>query len=144
MVQMAFCDLSHTYHKQVTNVSPTCFCHPTVVNFDVSPKAHDRRCEYKFLFLLTILDIRNDHNNGYDIKNDHNNGYDIRNGRNNGYDIRNDHNNGYDIKNDRNNRYDIRNDHNNPYDIRKERNNGYMLSEIPTIMHYITTIMEMI
>ena len=27
---MAFCDLSHTYHKQVTNVSPACFCHPTV------------------------------------------------------------------------------------------------------------------
>ena len=25
MVQMAFCDLSHTYHKQVTNVSPACF-----------------------------------------------------------------------------------------------------------------------
>ena len=30
MVQMAFCDLLHTYHKQVTNVSPACFCHPTV------------------------------------------------------------------------------------------------------------------
>ena len=36
MVQMAFCDLSHTYHKQVTNVSSACFCHPTVRNFDVS------------------------------------------------------------------------------------------------------------
>ena len=36
MVQMAFCDLSHTFHKQVTNVSPACFCHPTVGNFDVS------------------------------------------------------------------------------------------------------------
>ena len=35
MVQMAFCDLSHTYHKQVTNVSPACFCHPTVGTFDV-------------------------------------------------------------------------------------------------------------
>ena len=33
-----FCDLSHTYHKQVTNVSPECFCHPTMGNFDVSPK----------------------------------------------------------------------------------------------------------
>ena len=39
MVQMAFCDLSHTYHKQVTDVSPACFCHPTVGNFDISPKA---------------------------------------------------------------------------------------------------------
>ena len=37
MVQMALCDLLHTYHKQVTNVSPACFCHPTVGNFDVSP-----------------------------------------------------------------------------------------------------------
>ena len=37
MGQMAFCDLSHTYHKQVTNISPACFCHPTVGNFDVSP-----------------------------------------------------------------------------------------------------------
>ena len=35
---MAFCDLSLKYHKQVTNVSPACFCHPTVGNFDVSPK----------------------------------------------------------------------------------------------------------
>ena len=33
MVQMAFFDLSHTYHKQVINVSPACFCHPTVVIF---------------------------------------------------------------------------------------------------------------
>ena len=38
MVQMAFCDLSHTYHKQVTNVSPACFCDPTVENLDVSFK----------------------------------------------------------------------------------------------------------
>ena len=38
MVQMAFCDLSHTYLKQVTNVSPACFCHPTLGDFDVSPK----------------------------------------------------------------------------------------------------------
>ena len=38
MVQMAFCDLLHTYHKQVANVSPACFCHPTVGNFDVSSK----------------------------------------------------------------------------------------------------------
>ena len=37
MVQMAYCDLSHTYYKQVTNVSPACFCHPTLGNFDVSP-----------------------------------------------------------------------------------------------------------
>ena len=37
MVQMGFCDLSHTYHKQVTNVYLACFCHPTVGNFDVSP-----------------------------------------------------------------------------------------------------------
>ena len=37
MVQMAFCDLSLTFHKQVTNVSLACFCHATVVNFDVSP-----------------------------------------------------------------------------------------------------------
>ena len=34
---MAFYDLSHTYHKQVTKVSPACFCHPSVGNFDVSP-----------------------------------------------------------------------------------------------------------
>ena len=40
MVQMAFCDLSHTFHKKVTNVSPTCFCHPTVGNFDVSTNAY--------------------------------------------------------------------------------------------------------
>ena len=40
MVQVAFCDLSHTYHKQVTNVSPACFCHPTVWNVDVSPYVH--------------------------------------------------------------------------------------------------------
>ena len=32
---MAFCDLLHTYHSQVTNVSPA--CDPTVGNFDVSP-----------------------------------------------------------------------------------------------------------
>ena len=38
MEEMAFCDLSHTYHKQVTNVSPACFCHPTMGNFDVSAK----------------------------------------------------------------------------------------------------------
>ena len=38
MVQMAFCIHMHTYHKQVTNVSPACFCHPTAGNFDVSPK----------------------------------------------------------------------------------------------------------
>ena len=41
MVQMAFCDLFHTYHKQVTNVSPACFCHPTVGNFYVSPNSKD-------------------------------------------------------------------------------------------------------
>ena len=40
MVQMGFCDLSHTFHKQVTNVSPECFCNPTVGNFDVSPKLY--------------------------------------------------------------------------------------------------------
>ena len=28
-------DLSHTFHKQVNNVSPAFFCHPTVGNFDV-------------------------------------------------------------------------------------------------------------
>ena len=39
MVQMALnCDMSHTFHKQVTNDSPVCFCHPTVGNIDVSPK----------------------------------------------------------------------------------------------------------
>ena len=32
MVQMVFCDLAHTFHKQVT----TCFCFATVGNFDVS------------------------------------------------------------------------------------------------------------
>ena len=37
MLQMAFCDLSHIYHKQVTNVSPAYFCHHTVGIFDVSP-----------------------------------------------------------------------------------------------------------
>ena len=34
MVQMGFCELLHTYHKQATNVSPACFCHPAVGNFD--------------------------------------------------------------------------------------------------------------
>ena len=34
---MAFYDLSHTHHKQVTSVSPACFGHPTVENFDVYP-----------------------------------------------------------------------------------------------------------
>ena len=33
MVQMAFCDLLHTFHKQITYVSQYCFCHPTVGNF---------------------------------------------------------------------------------------------------------------
>ena len=33
----AFCDLSHIYRKHVTNVSPACFCNPTVGDFDVSP-----------------------------------------------------------------------------------------------------------
>ena len=42
MVQMAFCDLSHTFHKQVTNVFPACFYHPNVGNFDVSLKAKAR------------------------------------------------------------------------------------------------------
>ena len=51
MVQMAFCDLSHTYHKQVTNVSPACFCHPTVGNFDVSPKQQNL-WYWDFLILL--------------------------------------------------------------------------------------------
>ena len=37
MVQMAFRDLLHTYHKQVINVSPAYFCHLTVGNFDISP-----------------------------------------------------------------------------------------------------------
>ena len=37
MVRMAFCDLSLTFQKQVTSVSPACFCHPAVENFDVSP-----------------------------------------------------------------------------------------------------------
>ena len=31
------CDLSHTFHRQITNVSPDCFCHPIVVNIDVFP-----------------------------------------------------------------------------------------------------------
>ena len=31
MVQMAFCDLSHTFHKQVTNVSQHVFIN---INFD--------------------------------------------------------------------------------------------------------------
>ena len=35
IVQMTFCDLSHTYHKQVTNVSLACFGHSTAGNFDV-------------------------------------------------------------------------------------------------------------
>ena len=38
MVQMAYCDLSNTYHNQVTNVSLASFFHPIVGNFDVSPK----------------------------------------------------------------------------------------------------------
>ena len=37
IVQMTFCNLSHTFHKQVTNVSGACFCHPTVGNIDVTP-----------------------------------------------------------------------------------------------------------
>ena len=37
MVGMAFCNLSHTFHKQVTNVSQHVFCHSTVRYFDVSP-----------------------------------------------------------------------------------------------------------
>ena len=40
MVQMAFCDLSHTFHKQVTNVLPACFCYPTVGNFVGSPNLY--------------------------------------------------------------------------------------------------------
>ena len=35
---MAFCDFSHTFHKQVTDV-PHFFRHPTVVNYDVSPNS---------------------------------------------------------------------------------------------------------
>ena len=38
IAQMAFSDLSHTYHRQVTNVSPAYFCHPNMGNFDVSAK----------------------------------------------------------------------------------------------------------
>ena len=37
MVQIDFCDLSHTFHKQITNVLEACFCHPSVVNFGISP-----------------------------------------------------------------------------------------------------------
>ena len=36
MVQMAFCDLSHTFHKQVTNVSQHVFV-ILLWDFDVSP-----------------------------------------------------------------------------------------------------------
>ena len=56
MVQMAFCDLSHTYHKQVTNVSPACFCHPTVGNFYVSPKQVETnlRSQEKCLYLQGV------------------------------------------------------------------------------------------
>ena len=32
MVQMDFCDLSHTFHKQVTNVSQHVFCYTTLCN----------------------------------------------------------------------------------------------------------------
>ena len=42
MVQMAFCDLSQTYHKKVTNVSPVCFCHPTVGNLYVSLTKYEK------------------------------------------------------------------------------------------------------
>ena len=52
MVQMAFCDLSHTYHKQVTNVSLACFCHPTVGNFDVSPKGNKANSDERLGFLF--------------------------------------------------------------------------------------------
>ena len=35
MVQMIFCDLSHTFHKQIP-MFPSMFCHPTLGNFDTS------------------------------------------------------------------------------------------------------------
>ena len=45
---MFFCDFLHTYHKQDTNVSQECFYHPTVGNFDVSPKPlGSLRIDYK-------------------------------------------------------------------------------------------------
>ena len=40
MVRIDFWDLSYTFHKQVTNVLEACFCHPTVVNLDVSLYYH--------------------------------------------------------------------------------------------------------
>ena len=55
MVQMALCDLSHAYHKQVTNVSPACFCHPTVGNFDVSPYVNGIEQYNKKKFLEQLL-----------------------------------------------------------------------------------------
>ena len=55
MVQMALCDLSHTFHKQVTNVSPACFCHPTVGNFDVSPKCYSLKKIVLNRSLATLL-----------------------------------------------------------------------------------------
>ena len=32
------CDLPHTFHKQVINVSKHVFCHPIVGNFELSPE----------------------------------------------------------------------------------------------------------
>ena len=43
------CYLLHTYHKQVTNNSPACFCDPTVGNFDVSPLNYKINIKPKFL-----------------------------------------------------------------------------------------------
>ena len=46
---VSFCDLLHTFHKQVTNVSPACFCHSTVENFNLirsrSPRKMGRDTE---------------------------------------------------------------------------------------------------
>ena len=55
MVQMTFCDFSHKYHKQVTNVSPACFFHPTVGNFDVSP--YPMQTIFHWLALGLVLGI---------------------------------------------------------------------------------------
>ena len=53
---MFFCDLSHTYHKQVTNFSPACFCHPTVGNVDVFPNLERILSMYQpFFQRLTFL-----------------------------------------------------------------------------------------
>ena len=72
--------MSHTYHKHVTNVSPTCFYHPTVWNFEVFPyyKLHRKKKVYPrraniayFLYRLCILPLIDVYILGSTIVHDH-------------------------------------------------------------------------